>query len=130
MKRRPNIGAAVLVWVAAVLPCASAPRYELVDLGVLPGCGSTSALAVNNRGEVVGIAQPVSRSGQSSHAFYWNRNTGMVDLGQGVAYCINNRGQIAGYYLQAGYHACIWDSLSSRRDLGSPGACMSISQAE
>jgi uncharacterized repeat protein (TIGR03803 family)/probable HAF family extracellular repeat protein len=66
--------------------------YRLVDLGVLPGGSRSNAIAVNNRGEVVGSADvlvdPVTGAAPN-HAFFWKDRNGngvsdpgeMIDLG-------------------------------------------------
>ncbi|QDV32482.1 hypothetical protein [Tautonia plasticadhaerens] len=69
------------------------------DLGVLYG-GSTVALALNDRGEVVGHASG-SGDGMAQRGFLW-RDGAMIDLAPGhpelhmAATAINNRGQVAG----------------------------------
>ncbi|MFZ0161222.1 MAG: hypothetical protein WAL50_19505 [Kineosporiaceae bacterium] len=67
--------------------------YRLSDLGTLGGRAS-SALAVNDRGQVVGYAE--STTGRRL-AFLWSRGGRIRDLGlRGAPVAINDRGQIAG----------------------------------
>lgn len=69
------------------------------DLGTLPGYASSTALAVNTRGDVVGWAQ--TADGTASRAFLW-RNGVMTDLGglpaasDSRAVDINDNGWIVG----------------------------------
>ena len=75
------------------------------------GSSHSSALAVNDKGEVVGSA---AGSGGTQRAMRWTAATGMVDLNQRLsaamqkhwslqeARAINDQGQIAGWGLQDG----------------------------
>ena len=73
------------------------PRYTLVSLGTLGG-ETSKALAINERGEIVGDS---SRPDGSTHGFVW-RNGKMADLGVlaggdfSSAQDINDRGEIVG----------------------------------
>jgi probable HAF family extracellular repeat protein len=67
------------------------------DLETLGGYEST-AFAVNNRGQVVGVATNAANNG---HAFLWSQEGGLQDLGTlgaslSLANLINDRGQISG----------------------------------
>jgi probable HAF family extracellular repeat protein len=44
------------------------------------------AIGVNRFGEIVGVSTTPS----DAHAFFWSHDRGMVDLGPGVAYAIND----------------------------------------
>lgn len=89
----------------------AAPKYELVDLGVLAGQPESLALGINASGTVVG------RSG--SRAFI-SHGCGMSDLGglsggsSAVANAIDNQGIIAGSAVgsDGGTHAVSWHSGS------------------
>jgi probable HAF family extracellular repeat protein len=72
------------------------------DLGSLGGA-LNGASSINNRGEVVGIAQ--SPKDGTTHAFLWTRQTGMLDYGAfpgavatvvGCCHTNNDRGEIVG----------------------------------
>ncbi|MFF0469230.1 hypothetical protein ACFYPX_17585 [Micromonospora zamorensis] len=76
---------------AAPVPGAVA-GYRLVELGTLGG-DSSSAVAMNNRGDVVGRAQ--AADGTYS-GFLW-RHGRMTDLGALTPTDVNDRGQVVGY---------------------------------
>src|SRR5207248_8003523 len=81
-RRRVGIGFLVLVAAIAVTlitgpPASAALTFRITDLGTLGGARS-SALAVNDSGQVVGWA---TRPDGKTHAFSWTRTGGMVDLG-------------------------------------------------
>lgn len=71
----------------------------MTDLGTLPGGLDSSALGINNRGQVVGYS---TTSSGNPHAFLFENGV-MTDLGTfpgglvSVASGINNRGQVVGY---------------------------------
>jgi probable HAF family extracellular repeat protein len=84
-----------------------APAYRVTDLGTLPGASDSTAMGVNDRGDVVG------QSG--AHAVLWH-NGRIVDLGTlggsySAAVDVNARGDVVGYSQVAdgaGDHAFIW----------------------
>jgi probable HAF family extracellular repeat protein len=76
------------------------------DLGSLGGA-LNGASSINNRGEVVGVAQPPKDG--TTHAFLWTMQTGMLDYGgfQGAVATIvgcchtnNDLGQIVGFTVE------------------------------
>jgi len=76
------------------------------DLGSLGGA-MNSASSINNRGEVVGVAQ--SPKDGTKHAFLWTRQTGMLDYGGfpgavatvvGCCHTNNDRGEIVGFSIE------------------------------
>ena len=118
VKWRRSAGAAVviaaLVGMAAVTaasasaaPVGEVPAYRVTDLGTLAGAPDSSAMGINDRGDVVG------QSG--GHAVLW-RHGGIVDLGTlGGSYSgavdVNGRGDVVGYSEVAegaGNHAFVW----------------------
>jgi probable HAF family extracellular repeat protein len=79
---------------------------SIVDLGSLGGA-LNGASSVNNRGEVVGVAQ--SPKDGTVHAFLWTRRTGMLDYGAfpgavatiaGCCHTNNDRGEIVGFSIE------------------------------
>jgi len=76
------------------------------DLGSLGGA-LNGASSINNRGEVVGVAQ--SPQDGTVHAFLWTRQTGMLDYGAlpgavatvvGCCHTNNDRGEIVGFSIE------------------------------
>jgi len=73
-------------------------RYEIMDLGTLAG-HSSSANALNDRGQVVGMSQ--TEKGEM-YAFIWDATQGMRQITKDGPYAtfardINNKGQAIGY---------------------------------
>lgn len=77
---------------------AAQPRYAVTDLGTLPGGGLVGASAINNSGQVVGVAR---NSNSLSRPFLYEAGA-MRDLGAGTnngyAANINNAGQVIGNF--------------------------------
>jgi probable HAF family extracellular repeat protein len=102
------------------------PARGLIDLGTLPGGGTSLAYGVNNAGQVVGEARTDLAQ---FRAFRWSAATGMVDLGAlgGAANlmssgrAINGAGQVTGYSARAdgtfSLHAFIHDPASGLVDI-------------
>jgi probable HAF family extracellular repeat protein len=104
-------------------PPPLAGQWSMQDLGTLGGAYSC-ALGVNDNCQVVGWA---SNSSGSDHAFLWQSDTGMIDLGtliggtMSYAYGINNMGLVVGDAETSGgaYHAFLWQSGVGMLDLNS-----------
>lgn len=108
-----------LYWSGMLSP-RPAPRYTVTDLGVLPGYTTSSAGAINSRGEVAG-----SISGTSSRAVIF-RDGKLTDLGvlpggsDSEARGMNSAGDVTGVAtLPAGKRAFVY-SGGRMRDLGTP----------
>ena len=74
-----------------------AANYSMINLGVLPGTGNSTAIAVNDNGQIAGQSD--------SRAFFWDRHL-MVDMGSLGEYprrlstsrqALNNSGQAVGW---------------------------------
>ena len=119
--RRAAVAALVGLCALVTLPApaqdaAPRPRFEIVDIGALPGAEESEhfpgsiAGDVNNHGQVVG--QSHAPGGQ--RPILWSRGTGLLDLGEppggsGGAYAINNRGEVVGAASSAsGYSGFYW----------------------
>jgi probable HAF family extracellular repeat protein len=102
----------------------NAVRWSITDLGSLGGRGS-QALAIDDAGHVVGVAETVTRF---QHAALWTAQGRSVDLGtlggtQSVARGVNLAGQVAGIsYIGTALtiHAFLW-SGGKLTDLGTLG---------
>lgn len=120
-----KIMAAALICGLAISVLASpvdAQSYAVTDLGTLPGGAYSGAIAINNRGQVVGNA---STGTGVDHAFLWSKSTGMIDLGllhsgDGYSFAngVNNSSTVVGL---SGTSAFIWTLGSGMRDLGTLG---------
>jgi probable HAF family extracellular repeat protein len=109
------------------------PRTGSVQsLGRLPGGRDSQALAINDRGDIVGSA----RTGAGvKHAFIWS-NGRMTDLGtlsgdaESEAFGVNNAGDVVGTSTGAGRtHAVLWRN-GVPQDLGTlPGGFLSRAMA-
>lgn len=89
---------------------------EFRDLGTLADGTQSIGFAINNRGQVVGVAD----TGADVHTFLWHQSTGMLDLGplslggdpdMTRPRAINNQGQIVGVARDEGTNnrAFLWD---------------------
>jgi probable HAF family extracellular repeat protein len=104
-------------------------KNGMQDLGTLGSGTNAEALAINERGQVIGdsytSSAPGACYGVTSGAFIWDRKHGMVDLGNFGGTCtvpggLNNRGQVVGASLVTGdanQRAFLWEH-GSLRDLG------------
>lgn len=119
----------VFFWLlmAASLPLAGfAQTYTATDLGTLRP-GSARVHGINSEGQAVGASG--FPHGADTHAFFWQRQGGMRDLGTlpggdySAAFGINDSGQVAGTSNTGdSMHAFTWSSATGLRDLGTlPG---------
>jgi probable HAF family extracellular repeat protein len=100
------------------------------DIGTLGG-PSTTALAVNNLGQVTGTST-LNADGSIMHAFRWSLATGIFDLnrkgvGNSVGVDINNKGQVTGPAAFPGttsgntFRGFFWTPQTGMLDIGSFG---------
>jgi len=114
---------AILCGAAFLAGCISAPRYELVDLGTLPGDATSEPAGINDAGVVVGFSSGPS----GERAFVWDAVSGMREVGDlpggtvsSRASAINNAGQIVGRSTtwNDAPHAFLFTPGQGMRDLG------------
>jgi probable HAF family extracellular repeat protein len=120
-------GRLALPAAALFVLAAHAQTYSVTDLGTLRH-GSARVHAVNQSGQAVGgSGHP---HGADTHAFFWQKQGGILDLGilpggdYSAAFGINGAGQVVGTSNTAkGMHAFTWSSSGGLHDLGTlPGA--------
>lgn len=114
-------------------------RGQIQELPTLSGDLDGVALAINDRGQSVGISTncPTELFVYPSHAVLWTRSpgkVGVIDLGNlgstlfNIAFGINNRGQVVGQSGLTGdmaFHAFLWQD-GAMTDLGTlPGDVVS-----
>ena len=101
----------------------------ITDLGSLTATGGSSAVAINNDGEVAGTASTAT----GDDAFAWTSAGGMVDLGHlgtGSSYAtaINDAGQVVGYSYTGHFSdadAFSWTPTGGIVDIGTLGGASS-----
>jgi probable HAF family extracellular repeat protein len=89
------------------------------DLGIVRGGTWSSAVAINDLGEVAGTADAADGN---DHAFLWTPWSGMRDLGPGDATAMNKLGQVAVSWQGGAYR---WTPLTGMQYLG-PGSAAAI----
>jgi probable HAF family extracellular repeat protein len=116
----------------------------MIDLGTLPNCCFSQALAINPAGQIVGLS--VAPGTALFHAFSWTKAGGMVDLGTlggstSAAGAVNAAGQVVGsseipspdvglpHPRRGASHAFSWTPAGGMRDLGTLGFINSFATA-
>ena len=119
--------AIVLMALALPWPIGRDDRYDVIDLGALPGDVSSTAKDINDYEQIVGYSY---NGAGEFRGFLWEDGI-MTDLGTlgGTytrAYGINNSGRVAGYsYNENGYsRAFLWEN-GVMTDLGTLGGVWS-----
>jgi probable HAF family extracellular repeat protein len=93
--------------VPASAEARSPKKFTIVELNV-PGICDAFPASINNRGEVVGIAEDPPDFCDDTTAVLW-RNGVIVNLGPHVAQDINDRGQVIGFLDLAALTGFFWD---------------------
>ncbi|MHC4154001.1 MAG: hypothetical protein ACYST6_03605 [Planctomycetota bacterium] len=100
MKRQPVFLSAVLLITPALTQSTAVTRYNVTDLGTLPGYDASLPWSINNHGQIVGEAV----AGNHSRAVLFDPTGGgdNIDLGtlggqDSHAHSINDRGQVIGW---------------------------------
>jgi len=127
-------GAVVLVLAAAAMVASlgrrPSARYQVTFLPSLGGF-RTDPHAINNRGQVIGVAEA---GGGRSYIFLWDKEHGLQNLGRfddPVHVCrlyINDEGHVAGTITDPNTrrNAFLWDLSTGKRMLGTLGGPHSI----
>jgi len=91
---------------------------EVQELPTYPGDSNGTVIALNDRGQAIGISGDCTYEYYSRHALLWDRGT-VTDLGNlggsfgHIAYNINNQGQVVGQSSLPGdteRHAFLWEN--------------------
>jgi uncharacterized membrane protein len=101
----------------------TAPVYEIIDLGALPGKDKSEAFSINDSGQIVGISYDYSTIPNRRATLFDSTGDGnnidLGTLGNGISYSyamsINNNGKIVGYVVDSSvnYRPCIFDPSGS-----------------
>jgi probable HAF family extracellular repeat protein len=127
MKTRYRTVVVALFAISAIALClflVTRRSLGLYRVTILPSLGgdAVQAHAINDRGEIVGIAKALDGL---HHLFLWDREHGMQDLGAtaDTHFDINNSGQIAGAMADpnGNQQACLWEPGKPARFLGTLG---------
>lgn len=108
--------------------------YRRTDLGTLPGCSDSTALALNHRDTVVGYAATQVGGQEQDRAFLWRGGAmrplpSLPGLPCSTANAVNDTGQVAGRafaprpgqpWWQWPARAVLWDPQDHPHDLGLP----------
>jgi probable HAF family extracellular repeat protein len=105
-----------------VSPYGSACLFDQTGHGANINLGITGeqysyAESINNNGQIVGYS--VYNSGNNNkRAYIFKSASSRTFLGNGAAYCNNDKGQIGGYsYFSGNYHACLFDPTGNLANL-------------
>ena len=124
------LGSATVISLGINASAMAAAMYDITDLGNLDGQFGdlfTEPSSINDRGQVVG-----SSRGDIYHAFLWNRNTGITDLGtlpgtfESFANDINNAGLVVGF---SGNRAFLWKRSTGMTEIPTLSGANAINNA-
>jgi probable HAF family extracellular repeat protein len=121
---------------STLVNAASWTDHKIKKIGALPKSIFTTALDLNDNGEIVGESVFGYGPPFTSHGFEWTQATGIKDLGTlpggntSIANAINSSGIIVGQSNSGAFvdwHAVKWDASHEIADLGTlPGGTYSV----
>ena len=116
------LSAATLAALAANADAAAAPAYSVTDLGTLPGGAFSSARAINNNGEIAGVADVAP----DTFVAFLYANGQMTNLGTlggstGIGLGISASGKVAGYSTNAQTYRAFLFNGKKMKDIGDLG---------
>jgi probable HAF family extracellular repeat protein len=109
------------------------PTGGMIDLGTFGGHDFSSAVGVNNGGQVAGTASvPDLQANQG--AFLWTASDGPISLGSlgfrgSFAVAVNEAGHVAGSSIILNTYAFLWTATSGMTNLGTLGEAYSVATA-
>jgi len=100
LRRSPLLPLAIAIAFAAASASAGTPLYHL-RVVTAPDASSVQALDINDAGQLVGQYLDADFNGQAA---FWDADgtvhaLGLPGMGDGIAYAINNHGQIVGSFM-------------------------------
>ncbi len=113
----------IVTFLLPCITCVAQIRYQLVDLGDLPGGTEQSfGYGINNIGDVVGESNVTG----GVRGFLWSVGNSLTDVGDlpggdnfSTARGINNSGTVVGRSSQGtNTHAFVWDNVNGMQDIG------------
>lgn len=113
MRKVPMVVAVFLLTILTKAPSAIAIRYDITDLGTLPGYDVARPYSINNHGYIAGFVMKTGHPGHHRAVLFDPNGTGNnIDLGtlggeQAAALSINNNAQIVGS-AESDLHPSIW----------------------
>lgn len=110
--------ATVALWSLVVFSTVSSAQttYTVTDIGRLPGCFAVIVNGINDAGSVAGTCQ-VSAGGVSTpYPFLFDGVLHQLGTEPGLAWAINDHGEVAGELRNPNSHAFRWDGVM--HDLG------------
>lgn len=111
------------------LPFSYHPETGMVQLPMVPGCVQGGAVGINNQFTALGMCFAFTANGPESHAYTYNPQSGVTDLGDfGSFYIwpssISDSGTVVGFtidYAPTAYHGFIYDQSGGMRAFPAEG---------